>query len=99
MSITRCEEDHAPPYQPHDDEGGLEYLKGTLRAKRYTEVLHNINPTGGVTDLDMRAEGFVDGLGVWELKVVTDCVSGLGTPCLMDPKLLDIPLFSFPYHL
>jgi len=53
---------------------GVELIKGTLRAKRLIEVLHNINPEGGVTELDMRAGGVVDGLGAWDLRIVTDCV-------------------------
>jgi hypothetical protein len=67
-----------PPYSSREGGQGIDeigWLHGTLRAKRYVEVLYNLNPNGGVTDLDVRSSSSAAGLGTYDLRVLTDCVS------------------------
>ena len=51
------------------------WLKGDLLASRALVVHANIGPAGGVSTLDVRKEGFVDGLGSWRFSVSSDSVS------------------------
>ena len=37
-------------------------------------LVHNPNPSGGVTDLAVQMNGFVEGLGVWDIRMWTDAV-------------------------
>ena len=68
-----------PPPEPADD---VEWLVGTFTQKRYTEILHNINPSGGISELDTLFTGAVDGLGPFSIQVQSDAVSHeLGPVC------------------
>ena len=50
------------------------WLKGRYEGKRSLMVLHE-NPGGGAIDLDLRGEGAVPGLGVYNLRFTSDVVS------------------------
>lgn len=51
-----------------------DWMKGDLVASREL-LVHAVSPvTGGVTSLDLRKEGFVDGLGSWTLSASADVV-------------------------
>jgi hypothetical protein len=51
------------------------WLKGDLLAARSLIVHANPSPTGGVNQLDLRKEGFVEGLGSWRFDASADVVS------------------------
>jgi hypothetical protein len=51
------------------------WLKGDLFAVRSLLVHANPSPTGGVNILELRKEGFVDGLGSWRFTASSDVVS------------------------
>lgn len=51
------------------------WLKGDLHASRSLIVHVNPNPVDGVTQLDIRKEGRVDGLGPWRFTASSDVVS------------------------
>ena len=51
------------------------WLKGDLLASRALVVHANIGPAGGVSTLDLRKEGFVEGLGSWRFSLSSDSVS------------------------
>lgn len=51
------------------------WMKGDLLASRSLIVHANPSPTGGVNQLDLRKEGFVDGLGSWRFAASADVVS------------------------
>jgi hypothetical protein len=67
-------DDEAPPYEPVYVE---EWLKGTVSIRRTVMILYNPHPTGGVSDLDERLSGFVEGIGPWELTMFADVVRGV----------------------
>ncbi|ORX35175.1 hypothetical protein BD324DRAFT_657582 [Kockovaella imperatae] len=50
----------------------VEWLVGTITQKRYSEVLHNIDPSGGITDLSLNLNGAVDGLGPYQFQLMSD---------------------------
>lgn len=50
------------------------WLKGDLHASRGLIVHANPNPTGGVTQLDVRKAGAAEGLGSWRLSISADVV-------------------------
>jgi len=50
------------------------WLKGDLHIARSLIVHANPNPNGGVTELDIRKEGSVDGLGGWRISATSDVV-------------------------
>lgn len=52
-----------------------EWLKGDLHASRSLIVHANPNPTGGVTQLDVRKAGAAEGLGPWRFAFSSDVVS------------------------
>jgi hypothetical protein len=56
------------------------WMKGDLLASRSLIVHANPSPTGGVNQLDLRKEGFVDGLGSWRFAASADVVSGASIP-------------------
>lgn len=80
---------HAPPYEvndsgtatghhtPEEQENflGPEWILGDRHNRRVLFFVYNPNRDGGVTSLDERANGYVDGLGPWELRLVSDVVS------------------------
>jgi hypothetical protein len=53
------------------------WLKGDLCASRFLLVHANPSPNGDVSRLDLRKEGFVDGLGSWRFTAMSDVVSTL----------------------
>lgn len=58
--------------------GGIdeeEWVNGVLESSRSIQITHNPNPTGNFSDLDQRQHGFAEGLGPWELKIMSDVVS------------------------
>lgn len=66
----------APSYDASEAEAGeAEWLSGTLRTKRNCMIVYNPSPTGGVNELSERMSGYIGGLGVWELQMVSDVVS------------------------
>ena len=75
MSITRQETAYlpAPPYS--GSAIGVEWLKGTITKERYSEILHNSHPDGGVTELDVLVQDVVPGLGPFNIRLLSDCVS------------------------
>lgn len=54
-------------------------LKGRFEGKRSLMVIHEL-PGGGTADLDLRGEGGVSGLGVYNLRFTSDVVSLLRVP-------------------
>jgi hypothetical protein len=79
LSITRQEAPmlpRAPSYDAALDAVGdrSDWIVGTHRSKRNCMVVYNPSPTGGVNELQERANGYVEGLGVWELEMVSDVV-------------------------
>jgi hypothetical protein len=52
-----------------------EFVVGILESSRSIQITHNPNPTGNFSDLDQSQQGFADGLGPWELKIMSDVVS------------------------
>ncbi|ODO06697.1 hypothetical protein I350_04055 [Cryptococcus amylolentus CBS 6273] len=51
------------------------WMKGDLVASK-SMCLHAISPvTGGVVSLNLRKEGFADGMGIWKFKAVADVFS------------------------
>jgi hypothetical protein len=65
------------------------WLKGDLHIARSLIVHANPNPTGGVTELDIRKEGSVDGLGSWRISATSDvvCCQGLVRRSALTPVL------------
>ncbi|TYJ52586.1 hypothetical protein B9479_006794 [Cryptococcus floricola] len=60
------------PSQPSEKTG---WMKGDLVASK-SMCLHAISPvTGGVVPLNLRREGFADGMGIWKFKAVADVFS------------------------
>ena len=57
------------------------WMKGDLIASRGLILHANPSPTGGVNQLDVRKEGFVDGLGSWRFSASADvvCLSSVRT--------------------
>jgi hypothetical protein len=51
------------------------WFKGKVRKERYIELLYNCHPEGGITNLDVVVRDAVPGLGPFELKLESDCVS------------------------
>ena len=56
-----------------NEKGG--WMKGDLVSSRSLIVYANPSPSGGVVTLDLRKDGFVDGLGSWRITASADCVS------------------------
>lgn len=54
---------------------GDDWIIGVHETVKAIMVMHNPNPTGGFSDLDMRQSGFAPGIGVWDLKIFSDVVS------------------------
>lgn len=86
MSITRQAESALPVVPSYDesqaDPAGRganevtdDWVVGLHQASRNIQVTHNPNPTGNFSDIDLSQQGFVDELGIWELKIMSDVVS------------------------
>lgn len=60
------------------DREKVAWLKGRYEGKRSLMVIHE-NPGGGAIDLDLRGEGAVPGLGVYNLRFTSDVVSFLSS--------------------
>ncbi|AFR95678.2 hypothetical protein C343_03784 [Cryptococcus neoformans C23] len=66
---------HKPGSSGSDKIDKTDWMKGDLVASREL-LVHAVSPvTGGVTSLDLRKEGFVDGLGSWTLSASADVFS------------------------
>jgi hypothetical protein len=77
MAITR-QDAHLPPVPPYEGPvDAVEWLIGTVRKERYSELLYNPHPDGGVTNLDVVIRDFAIGLGPFDLRLLSDCVSNL----------------------
>lgn len=74
-----------PPLLPSKGIAADDWIVGTHEAVREIMVMHNPNPTGNFSDLDMRQQGVAPGIGVWDLKIFSDVVSN--TTRLKNPKL------------
>ena len=79
LSLPRTNtDDSRSPTSPHskreekDEKHG--WMKGDLVASRGLILHANPSPTGGVNQLDVRKEGFVDGLGSWRFSASADVV-------------------------
>ncbi len=77
MSITR-QEAGLPQAPPYEEPSGDEWLKGSYEVERTIMLIYNPHPTGGVTELDEGASGFAPGLGMYELRMMSDVVSTTG---------------------
>jgi hypothetical protein len=70
-----------PPEYVDEKPERVPMLKGRFEGKRTLMVIHEL-PGGGSADLDLRGEGGVSGLGVYNLRFTSDVVSlfldGLG---------------------
>jgi len=80
LSITRQEAPVLPRAPSYDDsmgklDGEKDWITGTHYTKRNCMVVYNPNPTGGISELQERGSGYVDGLGIWELEMLSDVVS------------------------
>lgn len=86
LSITRQEDEEprVPSYeesqadplgQSVQEAKDEEWITGTYDTVKSIMVMHNPNPTGSFSDLDMRHNGFVQGIGLWDLKIFSDVVS------------------------
>ena len=53
------------------------WLKGDLCVQRFMLVHANPSPTGGISQLDLRKEGYVDGIGTWRFSASAEVVSPL----------------------
>jgi hypothetical protein len=51
------------------------WLKGDICVQRFMLVHANPSPTGGISQLDLRKEGFVDGIGSWRFSASAEVVS------------------------
>jgi hypothetical protein len=51
------------------------WLKGDLCVQRFMLVHANPSPTGGISQLDLRKEGYVDGIGTWRFSASAEVVS------------------------
>lgn len=81
MAITR-QDDHLPPVPPYEGPAAaVEWLVGTVRKERYSELLYNPHPDGGVTTLDSAIRSFANGLGAFDLRLLSDCVRDLRYGC------------------
>lgn len=87
MSITRQEEVILPRVPSYDDsmsklklnESSVTLTPGWIigkhTAKRNCMVIYNPHPSGGVNELSERANGYIDGLGLWSWTMMSDVVS------------------------
>jgi hypothetical protein len=50
-------------------------MKGDLCVQRFMLVHANPSPTGGISQLDIRKEGLVEGIGSWRFSASAEVVS------------------------
>jgi hypothetical protein len=62
-----------PPEYMDEKPERVPMLKGRFEGKRSLMVIHEL-PGGGTADLDLRGEGGVSGLGVYNLRFTSDVV-------------------------
>jgi hypothetical protein len=51
-----------------------EWVSGTTRVDRKLMLIYNPDPTGGASGFDDQTDGFIKGLGVWSLNMISDIV-------------------------
>jgi len=73
------------PVSGSDEE--IPWLKGTVNVTRCVCFMYNPEPSGGITSLDMRKDGDVGGIGVFEARFVSD----IWTVCALLRTSLTIP--------
>lgn len=56
-------------------EGEVKWLKGVVTAQRMITLLYNPEPSNGVSTLDERRRGEVQGLGPFDVRYMSDVVS------------------------
>lgn len=80
FTVTRQEVPYLPRTPSYEDTNYTDtatqtpWVIGTHRQKRHIMLVYNPNPSGGTNELHDRANGFVPGLGVWEMTMVSDVV-------------------------
>lgn len=57
-------------------ESEIQWLRGTVEASRYITVLYNPDPENGINTLDVRRRGDVGGIGVFDVRLTSNPVSG-----------------------
>ena len=86
-SCSRSISNHGENKDERTEKNG--WMKGDLVASRGLILHANPSPTGGVNQLDVRKEGYVDGLGSWRFSASADVVSfALCTPHM---RTWDVP--------
>jgi hypothetical protein len=68
------------------------WLKGDLCVQRFMLVHANPSPTGGISQLDLRKEGYVDGIGTWRFSASAEVVCPI--PRHQAEMLILVPHFS-----
>jgi hypothetical protein len=63
-----------PEYGKDERPERIPALKGRFEGKRSLMVIHEL-PGGGTADLDLRGDGGISGLGVYNLRLTSDVVS------------------------
>lgn len=53
-----------------------EWLQGITRVERKCMLVYNPDLSGGASGFDDNTSGFIKGLGVWDLSMMSDIVSG-----------------------
>jgi hypothetical protein len=74
-----------PPEYVDEKPERVPALKGRFEGKRSLMVIHEL-PGGGTADLDLRGEGGVSGLGVYNLRFTSDVVSPFILKANQDPN-------------
>lgn len=77
LSTTQHEVPFLPQTPAYTDVPGAQpaetpWIHGTLRAKRNIMLVYNPSLSGSTNELDESANGYVQGLGVWELNMSSD---------------------------
>lgn len=64
-------------------DGEVKWMKGSVTAKRMITLLYNPEPNNGVSTLDERRRGEVQGLGSFDVRYTSDVVSRVSQLMLM----------------
>lgn len=74
------------------------WLVGTYKTERRVMLIYNPHPHGGVSELDVRLNGFAEGVGPWDMRMVSDefTVAAFLPMCITLPSLPPTAtIFSF----